>query len=116
MKEVILLKGADVFAKPANELLEAGGGGVDRLICIYSWHPHSRASIPLVVCGQRSYCREELGDGKKDKKVPCSAQPGSADGSPSQDGDVSGQGVLLNVPEHHQHSLNIKEHKYWNHF
>ena len=98
MKEVILLNGADVFSKQTNEHLVAAGGGVGRSISIYSWQPSIRASIPLIVCGQRNCCRLEVSDEKKDKKVPHSAEPGLADGSPNQDGDMSGCGVLLNGP------------------
>lgn len=48
--------------------------------------------------------------------MPCSAGPDPAGSNPGRDGDVSGQEAWFNVPEHHQHSLNAKELKYWNHF
>lgn len=72
-------------------------------------------SIPLVICGQRSRHRLELGDEKKDKKGAVLLGQAQLIESGKMATPLSKELCLMcaNITNT---QLNVEEHKYWNHF
>ena len=73
------------------------------------------ASIHLVICGPKGCCKLELNNEKKTGQVwPMLPHQAQLIAVPVK--TPPGQETWPKVPQHHQHSLNVKEHKYWDRF
>lgn len=109
-----MLKGSDIGEKPASAMrLLKSSGWIDMNPLLAA--PNFWASIHLVICGQRGCRRPELNNEKKNEKAwPVLLHQAQLIALPVK--TPPGQETWPKAPQHHQHSLNVKEHKYWNRF
>lgn len=109
-----MLTGSDIGEKPASAmrlLKRSGWTDMNPLLAA----PNFVASIHLVICGQKGCCRPELNNEKKNEKAwPVLPHQAQLIALPVK--TPPGQETWPKAPQHHQHSLNVKEHKYWNRF
>ena len=106
-----MLTGSDIGEKPASAmrlLKRSGWTDMNPLLAA----PNFVASIHLVICGQKGCCRPELNNEKKNEKAwPVLPHQAQLIALPVK--TPPGQETWPKAPQHHQHSLNVKEHIPW---